>query len=219
VSPVYKRTFFDQLGPDAAARFRTGAFAGAMSLLGAVFGAAIGIQRGQSILLSALGGAVFAGSLVYFLVRKIPHGAGAAMQAALMPSGDSTPYETDFSFEQALAMKGDVKGALAAFEEKIAAAPGDAAVRLTAAEMYMSNNNPMRARDLFREVQRLPTVQRRDDVTASYRLVDLYRGKLADPGRALPEFRRLIDRYPGTQIEAQARAALAKLKAELPVEG
>lgn len=221
MSTRYRRTLFDRLGPDAPEIFRSAGMGVVFSPLGAIIGRVAGSKLGATggeLLAFTLAGTIFAGLGVYFVMRMIPHLSGAALQASLMPSGSSTPYETDFSYESALAMKGDVRTALASFEEKIAAAPANAAVRLVAAEMYMANGNPMRARDLFREVQRIPEVARRDDVLASYRLIDLFRGKLADPGRALPELRRLIDRYPDSQIEAQAREALAKLKSEMPLE-
>ncbi len=218
MSPAYKRSFLDRLGPDAPALFRSVVFALTMSPLGAAGGAALAIKLGlpkSGMFSMALVGAFLAAALLFFIIRVIPHSGAAAMQATLMPSGNTTPYETDYSYEMALAMKGDVKGALDSFEEKIAALPGDSSVRLKAAETYATQRNYSRARDLYREVQRIPDVERRDDVFASYRLIDLYLGKLAEPGKSLPEFRRLIERYPNSQIETQAREALAKLKREM----
>lgn len=221
MSSPYKRSFFDRLGPDAPAKVRAAVFAVTMSPLGAAGGAVLAVKVGLArweIVLMALAGAALGSALVFFLVRIIPHAGGAVMQATLMPSGNTTPYETDYSYESALAMKGDIKGALASFDEKIAAAPLDAAVRLNAADMHATHGKYERARDLYREVQRIPNVERRDDVLASYRLVDLYLGKLAEPGKSLPEFRRLIDRYPNSQIETQARQALTELKKEMSFE-
>ncbi len=218
---AYKRSLLDRLGPDSPAIIRSAVVGLTFSPLGAVVGAALGNRlgaTGNDLVWFVIAGAIFGAFTLYFLMRSVPKLGGAVMQATLMPTGNTTPYETDFSYEMALAMKGDVTTALQSFEEKITAGPADATVRLKAAEMYLTNGDPERARDLFREVQRIPNVERRDDVTASYRLVDLYRGKLADPAKALPEFRRLIERYPGSQIETQARDALAKLKSEMVFE-
>lgn len=218
---AYKRSFFDRVGPDASSVLRTGFFAVLMAPLGAVGGVAYGIQQGlegRNIVLLGVAGAIVGGGLIYFIVRGLPRGGAAALQATLMPSGNSTPYETDFSYEMALAMKSDVKGALESFEQKIGERPLDAAVRLRAAEMYLSHGKPDRARELYRDVQRIPGVDARDDVTASYRLIDLYSGKLGDPGKSLSEFRRLIERYPNSKVERQAREALAALKKEMTFE-
>jgi hypothetical protein len=45
-------------------------------------------------------------------------------------------------------------------------------------------------------------------------LVELYENDLKDPGRAMAELRRLIDRYPTAQGARRLRVALASLKAE-----
>jgi hypothetical protein len=44
--------------------------------------------------------------------------------------------------------------------------------------------------------------------------VDLYERRLKDPGRAMGELRRLIDRYPTAQGARRLRAALGELKAQ-----
>jgi len=46
------------------------------------------------------------------------------------------------------------------------------------------------------------------------RLADLYNGPLKQPGKALVELRRLIDRAPGTPAADHARVALARLKSD-----
>jgi hypothetical protein len=63
--------------------------------------------------------------------------------------------------------------------------------------------------DSLRAVQLSP----RDDLRVGLALVDLYEQKLQDPGRAMGELRRLIDRHPTTRGARRLRAALAELKA------
>ena len=103
--------------------------------------------------------------------------------------------------------------ALRSFERAIADNPDAADVRIKAAELYVREKGDYRrAAELFRDVQRLPTITTGEDVYATNRLVDLYTGPLADTGRALVELRRLIERYPGSAAATHARAALATLK-------
>lgn len=214
----YRRSLLDRLGPDGPAIVRSFVMAVVFSPMGAIIGGVLGNKfgaTGRELVLFVAAGGLLGALFVYGMMRGLPRLGGAAMQATLMPSGNTTPYETDFSYEAALAMKGDVKLALQSFEEKIGGQPTNAAVRLKAAEMYLEAGNYERSRELYREVQRIPGVDSRDDVVASYRLIDLYRGKLQDPAKSLPEFRRLIDRYPGSRIEQQAREALANLKKEM----
>lgn len=53
-----------------------------------------------------------------------------------------------------------------------------------------------------------------DDLRVGVALVDLYDRRLGDPGRAMAELRRLIDRHPGHRSVRRLRHALAELKAE-----
>lgn len=54
----------------------------------------------------------------------------------------------------------------------------------------------------------------RDDFRVGLALVELYDDHLADPGRAMAELRRLIDRHPSARDARRLRTALAELKAQ-----
>jgi hypothetical protein len=54
----------------------------------------------------------------------------------------------------------------------------------------------------------------KDDFRVGLALVDLYEHQLGEPGRAMTELRRLIDRYPTAQGARRLRAALGELKAQ-----
>jgi hypothetical protein len=86
--------------------------------------------------------------------------------------------------------------------------------RIRAAELYdRERGNAVRAAELFRDAQRIPSCSTGDRVYIAHRLVDLYTGALNQPGRALVELRRLIDEFPDHPAATQARGALAALKA------
>jgi len=53
-----------------------------------------------------------------------------------------------------------------------------------------------------------------DDLRVGAALVDLHDRRLGDPGRAMAQLRRLIDRHPGDRSVRRLRQALAALKAE-----
>ena len=128
-------------------------------------------------------------------------------------TGRSTPYVHDFSQEQALVARGDVEAALALYERRMAESPADHEARLRAADVYAREaKDPARAAALFREVLRMPGVPAPREVYAVHRLVDLHAGALGDVGPALRELARLADRYPGTDVARDARAAIAGLK-------
>jgi hypothetical protein len=54
----------------------------------------------------------------------------------------------------------------------------------------------------------------RDDFRVGLGLVDLYEHQLEDPGRAMAELRRLIDRYPTASGARRLRTALSMLKSQ-----
>jgi hypothetical protein len=63
-------------------------------------------------------------------------------------------------------------------------------------------------------LQRSEAAQRPgDDIRIGLALAELYERQLQDPGRALGELRRLIDRHPQLRQAARLRARLAELRA------
>ncbi|HEY0994759.1 MAG TPA: hypothetical protein VGD77_02090 [Gemmatimonadaceae bacterium] len=206
----YRRTFFDRRGPDGANTLRAFGF-GAM-----VFGLCVpmfGLLFGNLLVTLALSlAAGFASAWIGLGTGKV---SGDVSQHIYM-GGNATAYEEQYSQEQALVMQRRVDEALALYEHRIALEPENAAARLRAADLYAGEGaNPARAAELFREVQRIPGVAAKDGVYACNRLADLYLGPLREPGRAIVELRKLIDLYPSTPGAAQARIALAELKARL----
>ena len=208
--PRYKASYLDRHGPDGLLRIRAAAYAA--SVLGVIVSVCIvrGAPLHVTLVLSlTLPPLALWGSL------WLSKGAGKAMRY-VAEGGSSTPYQEQYSREQALVMRRDYNGALALFEERIADSPDDTRVRIAAADLYATHGeNPTRAAELYREVQRSPTVDIGADVYVSNKLADLYLGPLADPPRALVEFRRLIERYPGSTAATHARLALGNLKPDL----
>jgi hypothetical protein len=145
------------------------------------------------------------------LTLAIGAASGKVVNEVLWPSGMG--YVRDFSYQEALAARGDVAGALASYEAVMRDSPADPEPRLRAAELCAKGGQDLqRAATLFRSVQGIPGVPAERLLYASHRLVDLYLGPLAEPGRALVELRRIIERFPGSAAAAQARTALTKLK-------
>lgn len=184
---------------------------GAM-VAGLTFGAVALASGGMSIgvVVAALGAGVATVTASLYLGKA----AGGAAKA--LTHGASTPYEEQYSREQALVMQGKVDEALASFEAIIRATPDAVQPRIRAAELYVRHHrNAERAAELLRQAQRATTITPGEDVYATNRLVDLLAGPLGDPGRACVELRRLIERYPRSANAARAREALVRIKQEL----
>ena len=149
-----------------------------------------------------------------FMATRFAGGAGQVIARIVAPSGSTTPYERTFSYQQALAIKGDVAGALESYEAVIAESPNEIEAHVQAAELYASNANPTRAIELFRAVRAIPMLSAARAIYVSNRLIDLYLGPASNDGRALVELRRLIELYPDSDTARRAREALGKLKAK-----
>ena len=207
---VYKPTLFDRHGPDAGQMLR--AFAYGVMIFGLVFGVIISRTgfHWWSVPIATVAGVVGGGS--GWIMGELVGGAWKRF----MVDGTSTPYREQYSYQQALVMQGRVDEALESFEAVIAEKPEEIDPRLKAAELYVREKaNHRRAAELFREVQRLAGVTPGQDIYVTNRLVDLLTGPLDDPGRALVELRRLVERYPNSSAARHARDAIGALKARV----
>jgi hypothetical protein len=157
-----------------------------------------------SALLAPLLAAVVFGAL-WFTTRT----GESLTNAILHPGGAARPGEVH-SHAEALAVRGDLSEAAAAFEA-VRAEYGDTVASLRAeAEMHLApGGNPERARELLVRLRTAVDVKRGDELYATHRLIDLYLGPLRQDGRAMVEMRRMAERFPGTP---DAEGALAELQ-------
>lgn len=206
----YKPTLLDRHGPAAMDRIRALSY-GAM-VFGLTFGT-LALELGISFWTFAC--SLLAALATAGLAVLLAKATGDGWQKVAL-SGASTPYEEQFSYQQSLVMQGKVEEALASFEEMIAAAPDAVEPRIRAAELYAQNReSARRAAELLRQVQRIRSIAPGQDIYATNRLVDLLIGPLRDPGRAVVELRKLIDRHPTSTAAAHARDALARIKRDM----
>ena len=218
----YKVTLLDKLGPEAMRYYDAVKWGLVVFVLSAVMFYFVGsfklglVEPGLTAF--TLVSAITLGSLSMIVGLKLGDGAGAGAQHIYM-GGSSTPYDDNFSQEQSFVMQRDYAGALHLYEQRILATPAHGRLLIAAADLYATlGENHKRAAELYRQVQRLESVEPGQDIYVSNKLADLYLGKLAEPGRALVEFRRLMHRYPGTVTEKHAKSAIDNLKPDLVKE-
>ena len=126
--PSYKPTFLDRHGPEGALRIRAAAYA--FSVAGIIL--SVCIARGAPLIVTLLLALTlppfaFAGTL------WLSSGAGRVMRH-MMEGGSSTPYEDQYTREQALVMQRNNAAALESCEEPNASTPPEARVRNAAAD-------------------------------------------------------------------------------------
>lgn len=213
----YKKTLFDRYGPDAGIYVKAvgfGAMAGGVSIpILAMLVTKLGITSIPLGLLIIASGFIIVTATAAAGGIWLTSRAGAGVHHVLA-GGSSTPYTQQNSYQQTLVMQGRLDEALESLEAWIAEPDCAVDVRIRAAELYTREaQKHERAAELFRDAVRHPKATVGEEVYAANRLVDLLTGPLGQPGRALVELRRLIDRYPTSVIGDRAREALRTLKA------
>jgi hypothetical protein len=212
---LYKPTLFDCNGPDAKFLLQGAGYVVLIFALTLVLFTVLtwklqlhGLAAAAFILIGASGSAAAVGWLALRFVAAVGN---TWMRFAV--DGTSTPYKEQYSYQQTLVMQGRLDDALESFEAVIAEQPEAVDPRIRAAELYARDKaNPGRAAELFREVQRIESVSTGEFVHATNRLVDLFSGPLGEPGRAMVELRRLIERCPNSPAAGHARDVLARMK-------
>jgi hypothetical protein len=129
----YKPTLFDRHGPAALAIVRAWGYGlitfGLCLVMFGAIGAGMLHYSGWILMAFTLGLSTAAGGLAGsagWLGSKLT---GDVVHEVFL-SGSGTPYQEQFSYEQALVMKGDVAGAIRSFEDRMARADAGVDVRL-----------------------------------------------------------------------------------------
>lgn len=214
----YKVTFLDRHGPAGMLRVKAMGYGAAVAGLSFPMFVALYDNMlafgGLKLLVMVLGSSLLMGYVAMAIGLRSGDAAGDAARY-FTAGGSSTPYEEQFSQEQALIMQRDYAGAAACFEQRIKLAEPTPDIRavIAGADVYREHGLDFeRAAALYRRAQKLPTLTPGQDVYVANKLADLYLGPLKQPGKALVEFRRLIERYPNSRTADQARLALTNLK-------
>jgi hypothetical protein len=212
----YRRSMFERLGPDGPMLLRAAPYAAVVfACLLMLFGTLRRKLEYPGWLVLPLAAATT--TAITWAGMRFARSIGETVGHFLLPTGESTPYEHQFSREEALVARGEIAGAVESLEAAIATmsleTPTGISVRIRAAELYMGKAaDPKRAVALLREVQRHPGLPPSQDIYVSNRLIDLLLGPLDQPSRALFELRRIADRYPDSSAATHARAAIVTVK-------
>jgi hypothetical protein len=160
----------------------------------------------------ALGSGVLGYAVVHFGSQWIAGFTARGISRFLAPRGDSTPYAPTFSYQDSLAVSGDLAGALRSYERHLARNPTDVEAQVRTAELALKAGDATRAASLFSGVRRVPNLTVDRELYATQRLIDVYLDSLGDRGKALVELRRLVERFPATREAQHARVAIERIK-------
>ena len=119
-----------------------------------------------------------------------------------------------FSGIETLAVRGHHRAAADAYAERARNPAERIEATLRRAQLLAENLDEPETAAAELDSLRSHQLSGRDDFRVGLALVDLYEHHLRDPGRAMSELRRLIDRYPTTHGVRRLKSALHALKVE-----
>ena len=133
-------------------------------------------------------------------------------------SGSSTPPIKGHSAIEALVSEGRYQDAAVAYRREIAADPSDIEARSRLAQLLMDRLEDFTAAARYLKEAREVTTNDRQKMGYSLRLIDLYRSRLNDRGKAMVELRRFIDTFPNSPHIDGVRRELSELLVEMKAE-
>ena len=196
----------------------------------AVWGLAVGLVLGfpvggfiiystGNVLLGILMGPVFCGGGVTLGSMWITKGAASSIQQIHAPSGDSTPYKREYSYEKSLVARGQYEQALAAFELAAIEFPDDPDPYFEAARLCKNDlDRPEDAITWYRRARSDANLSHGQEFLAMQEIVELYVRKLKNPRRAIPELAMLADRFPDEPAGQAAKKELVEIREMLAKE-
>lgn len=191
------------------------------ALVGAVFviggGLLVVVGAGFGFLLILAGLVLTALTCVLYVVFKFFAVPWANMLVRFVgaQSGSSTPPLKGYSAIEAMVAEGRYQDAAVAYRQEIAADPSDTEARSRLAQLLMDRLEDFTAAARYLKEAREVTKDDRRKMGYSLRLIDLYRSRLGDRGKAMVELRRFIDTFPDSPHIDGVRRELSELLVEM----
>ena len=184
---------------------------GSVALLGTILAVVLAVLTHDARMLQLVGAlwAVY-GLTVGFLSGVLEPVLDGLFQ--LLTSGSLARIGNGYSSIETLAAHGQHEAAAEAYAERARNPAERVEATLRRARLLIGPLSEPESAAVELDSLRAHALTPRDDVRVGLALVDLYENRLDNPGRAMAELRRLIDRHPGGQGARQLRAALRELK-------
>lgn len=206
---------------DSARQARFARAFGWLGVAGLMWGGLVGSLVGGvgGALLGGLAGVVLVGGGGGLVILLVTDRLGGMAGALYNPSGRTTPHRHDHSYAKSLVARGAFEEAIRAYEDSVALDPADPTPYVAVARILRDELGSFEeAARWFRRARLDAQLDPGYELLVGRELVELYRGRLAQPRRAAPELARLAERFEGTPEGEWAESELRSLKEEIADE-
>lgn len=196
---------------DAVARAHKFKILGWSLFGGLPMGVAAGFAAGHLLL-----GMVLAPALIWIVAWTIAATAGKGATLLHMPSGSSTPRKKGYSRAEALAVRGEFRAAIDAYQLEVLESPEEGEPYLRIARLYRDDLGELEeALRWFKKAAVEGSLSKGQEILTRREIAELLIHRMNEPRRAAPELARLAESYPGTMDGQWAREELARIKGEM----
>jgi len=185
-------------------------------IIGLIFGGLVAYRYGVPYPIGAVFGAVF----VILTVRLVLRGAARMVIGSIFGAGStSTPRRREYSLAESFLIRGDLSGAITAFERHVTEDPADPEPYVRIARLYRDKlEQPGVAAQWLDRCRRESQIDPGLELIVTQELIELYLNKLHSPRKAIPELTLLTHKFPNTPNAAAAERELVELRAMLAAE-
>jgi hypothetical protein len=186
---------------------------GSVALLGTILAVALAVVTHDARMLQLVGAlwAVY-GLTVGFLSGVLEPVLDGLFR--LLLNAGLTPAGTGYSSVETMAVRGHHQAAADAYAERARNPSERVEATLRRSQLLAGPLGEPESAAVELDTLRAHALTPREDVRIGLALVNLYENRLDDPGRAMAELRRLIDRYPTGSGARRLRTALRELKSQ-----
>lgn len=178
-------------------------------------GGAIGAMGGKVIGIGAIPGFVAGFAISFSVALAIAESVGKLFGTIHNPSGKSTPVVREYSYPESLAIRGRYEDAIDAYQVCCVDHPEDPEPYVRIARIYRDELHQYdEALFWFKRARTEAKLDRGRELLVSQEMIEIYTRKLGQPGSAIPELARIVDRFPGDPAAAVAQREIERLREE-----
>ncbi len=211
---MLKRRLKDKDAAEPAFKLLTFTWALGIGILGGgVGGAGLIWLSGGNPYVGAAVGAPMTGAAIYILSRFFVARVAAAVKSMHVPSGNSTPEKREYSYAASRVAHGHYGDAVAQYRRHCMEHPEDPEPYFQLARVLRDHLDAHEeAIDVLRQSLANADLVGGQELMATQEIIELYIHKLRMPRRAIPELKRLRERFPGTPAAEAAERELTDIQ-------